>query len=431
MGGTAGILGMARKVLLVTTVGWTSTARYAGGFASASWMIDALCPPGAPVSLSRYIGQWHAYRPLRALSSLRGAIEKSAPDLLVACDDRAIGHLLRLYDQERRQDANSPVAALIRRSFGSPENFEAMMSRAGSMQAAAALGIRTPETCAVTSERDLDECLDRLGLPVVVKVDGSWGGDGVLVARTKDEAVRAFRRLLKPATRLRNLVRTAKRRDWHYLLAALSPPQQHVSLQKFVAGRSAASAFACWEGAITSALHYDVLVADGEIGPPNVIRRVDCPQMEEACRRVAEHYGLSGIYGLDFIRDSDGNVHLIEINPRTTQGGTLAFGEGRDLPSAIAASVSGRELSRRPPILRDVVVFFPREWQQNPSSPYLTSAYHDVPWDDPAVLFDCMRTVERGLAPPNRNTVAQLLAPPAPVARARPGWRRALAFGRS
>ena len=46
---------MARKVLLVTTVGWTSTARYAGGFAAASWSVEALCPSGAPVRLSRYI----------------------------------------------------------------------------------------------------------------------------------------------------------------------------------------------------------------------------------------------------------------------------------------------------------------------------------------------------------------------------------------
>lgn len=420
---------MARKVLLVTTVEWTSTARYAGGFAAASWAVEALCPPGAPVTLSRYISEWHAYRPLRALPCLRKAIDKAAPDLVVACDDRAISHLLRLYAKELdAHGEQSAIVALMRRSFGTPENFAEMMSRAGSMQTSAKIGIRTPETVAVTTEQELDDCLSRFGLPAVLKVDGSWGGDGVVVARTKEDAQSALRRLLRPASRLRNAARALKRKDAHYLLAAISPPPQHVSVQKFVAGRSAASAFACWKGEITGALYYDVLVADGAIGPPNVIRRVDCPQMAEASRRVARQYGLSGIFGLDFIRDEAGDVHLIEINPRTTQGGTLAFGEGRDLPSALAASLTQCETSRRAAIPNDVVVFFPREWQRDPASPYLMNAHHDVPWDDPAVLKDCFETVAKDLVRP-RNSVVDLLTPTeqCETPSARPIWRRALA----
>jgi hypothetical protein len=431
--GIAGILGMARKVLLVTTVGWTSTARYAGGFAAASWAVDAICPPGAPVSLSRYIDEWHAYRPLRALSSLRRAIDKSAPDLVVACDDRAISHLLRLYARELKTRGEEGWAVkLLRRSFGALENFESMMSRAESMQTASKIGIRTPDTIAVANEAELEACLSQIGLPAVLKVDGSWGGDGVVVARSRDEALRAFRRLRRPASRLRNVARALKRKDAHYFLAAVSPPKQHVSVQKFVAGRSSASAFSCWKGEMTGALYYDVLVADGAIGPPNVIRRVDCPQMAEASRRVAKHFGLSGIFGLDFIRDEAGDVHLIEINPRTTQGGTLAFGEGRDLPSALAASVTQCETSRRVPIPNDVVTFFPREWQRDPASPHLMNGHHDVPWDDPAVLRDCFATVAKEQDAASRLAAQTLLAPDSghlPVAK--PIWRRALSMARS
>jgi hypothetical protein len=424
---------MTRKVLLVTTVEWTSTARYAGGFSAASWSVDALCPRGAPVSLSRYIGEWHAYRPLLALESLRRALGKSEPDLVVACDDRAISHLLRLYREELRAcGEGSKIVALLRRSFGAPENFATMMSRAGSMQTAAKIGIRAPETISVTSEEELGLTLSRLGLPAVLKVDGSWGGDGVVVVRSEDEALAAFRRLLRPASRLRNIARALKRRDTHYLSAALSPPPQHISVQKFVAGRSAASAFACWRGEMTGALYYDVLVADGAIGPPNVIRRVDCPQMAEASRCVATHFGLSGIFGLDFIRDEAGDVHLIEINPRTTQGGTLAFGEGRDLPSALAASVTQCETSRRAAITNDIVAFFPREWQRDPASPYLTSGHHDVPWDDPAVLRDCFDTAAREQATAGK-TVVDMLSPAGQrgTSNAGPIWRRAQAVGRS
>ncbi len=426
----SGIPAMARKVLLVTTVGWTSTARYAGGFAAASWSVDTLSPPGAPVVSSRYIDGSHSYRPLAALSSLRGAIGRAQPDLIVTCDDRAVTLVLRLYRKEvATRGADSKVAALIRRSFGTPENYDSMMSRAASMAIAQEIGVRTPETIPVASEQELEACLSRIGLPAVLKVDGSWGGDGVIVARSREEALAAFRRLVNPISRLRCVARAARRRDAHYLLAALSPPRQNVSVQKFVAGRSAASAFACWQGEIVGALYYDVLVAQGMIGPPNVIRRVDCPQMAEASRLVAKRFGLSGIFGLDFIRDAAGDVHLIEINPRTTQGGTLAFGKGRDLPSALAGCVTQGETSRREAIDNDVVVFFPREWQRDPASPYLGSGHHDVPWDDPAILKICFDSLPRE-AP--RKALADLLSLPASQLCATdrdPIWRRAWTAG--
>jgi predicted ATP-grasp superfamily ATP-dependent carboligase len=401
---------MTRKVLLVTTVDWVSTARYAGGFAAASWTVDALSPRRAPVRLSRYVDTNHTYHPLCALASLRTAISKAQPDLLVPCDDRAAGQLVRLYRKESVRGTESPIASLIRRSLGSPENIDAIMSRAGSMSATAEIGVRTPETVLVANEEDLDACLSRIGFPAVLKLDGSWGGDGVIVARSREDAVGAFRRLSKPASRLRNVARAFRRRDGHFVLDAVVPPKHIVSVQKFIPGRPAASAFACWQGEIVAEIHYDVLIAEGTIGPPVVIRRVDCAQMTEASRRIARHYGLSGLYGLDFIRDDAGLVHLLEINPRTTQGGTLPFGEGRDLPSALAACVMQCAATRRDAIGNDVVAFFPGEWQRDMASPHLTSGYHNVPWDDPAVLKHCFDTLPEAASPARKAAIERLLA---------------------
>jgi hypothetical protein len=401
---------MARKVLLVTTVDWVSTARYAAGFAAAAWTVDALSPRGAPVRLSRYVGTNHTYLPLRANASLKSAIRRAQPDLVVPCDDRAASHLVRLHKRESARTPDSPLASLIRRSLGAPENFDTMMSRAESMKATAEIGVRTPETVQVSDETELDACLGRIGFPAVLKLDGSWGGDGVVVARSREDAVGAFRRLSRPASRLRNVARAFKRRDAHFLLDAIAPPKPVVSVQKFVSGRPAASAFACWQGEVVAEIHYDVLIAEGTIGPPVVIRRVDCPEMAEASRRIARHYGLSGLYGLDFIRDDKGLVHLLEINPRTTQGGTLPFGEGRDLPSALAACVTQCAATRRDAIANDVVAFFPAEWQRDTASPYLTSGFHNVPWDDPAVLKHCFDTLPEAASPARKAAIDLLMA---------------------
>jgi hypothetical protein len=387
---------MALKILLTTTVGWPSVARLAHGFVAASCSVDAHAPADAPVSASRYVKARHGYRPLAPVTSLRAAIAQGEPDLIVACDDRAVGHMLRLYS--RTQGREPDVAGLIERSLGEPASYPEMMSRSGFLARARSLGVRVPDTLAVTHDDEIDDFIAERGLPIVLKADGSWGGDGVIVARTKTEARAALRRLGPAPARLRSLVRAIRRRDAHHLNAAMAPAATIVSAQAFIAGRSAASAFACWQGEILGAIYYDVLVADGEVGPPNVIRRVDCPEMESATRKIARHYRLSGIHGMDFLRDAAGTVHLIEINPRATQGGALPFGAGRDLPAALSSRLwPGRGM--RVPILNDTVAIFPREWRRDPASPWLASAHHDIPWDDPAVLLSLLKAGDPPLPP--------------------------------
>jgi hypothetical protein len=373
---------MGCKILLSTTVSWTSTARHAAGFALAGAEVVALAPRHAPVTASRYVSASYVHRPILGLASLRQAIDRAAPDLIVPCDDRAVENLLGVH---AREPAKSPVSALIERSLGRPERYGQVISRTGSLAIARGLGIRTPETYPVANEEALERCLDILGLPAVLKVDGSWGGEGVVVAKTREEARAAFHKLASPPSRVRSLGRAVRRRDSHHLLTALSPRAGRVSIQRFVHGRPAASAFACWQGEVKAAIYYDVLVADGAIGPPSVIRRIDNPEMAEATQRLARHFGLSGLHGLDFIREENGVAHLIEINPRATQGGTLPFGPGRDLAAALCGCVMPGAVSRDP-IASNTVVFFPRQWLRDPSSALLRDGHHDVPWDDPAIL---------------------------------------------
>ena len=68
-----------------------------------------------------------------------------------------------------------------------------------------------------------------------------------------------------------HFARAFRRKDPHCLAAAVSPQRRKVTLQKFVPGRPAASAFAAWNGEVVGAVYYDVLKADGAIGPPSVV----------------------------------------------------------------------------------------------------------------------------------------------------------------
>jgi hypothetical protein len=378
---------MTGRILLFATQKWPSAARYAGGFHAAGCNVYALCPDGAPVCVSRYVSGTSRYNPLAPLSALRGAIAAWAPDVIVACDDRAVTHLLRLYRAEKEKSGETaPVAALIARSLGAPENYGRVISRHGSLQEMQTLDVRAPDTLPVNDESELAERLAAIGLPAVLKTDGSWGGEGVAIVLTREEAFAAYRRLSRPPSRLRSLVRSVRRRDPHYLVAALKPRTAPICIQRFVAGAQAASAFAAHDGKVVAMFHYDVLVSNGTNGPPAIIRRVDRPEMDRAVEAVAAQFGLSGLHGLDFIRDPEDAVHLIEINPRATQGGTLPFGAGRDLPSALAEALFAKPAGRRPALENDVVSFFPRSVQNGAALALAEHAHLDVPWDDLDVL---------------------------------------------
>src|SRR5271163_7029 len=117
-GGDRGDWVMTSRVLLYATMSWPSAARYAGGFAAAGCEVHAACPDGALVALSRYVARTHGYQPIAPLASLKRAITESMPDLIVACDDRAVAQLVRLHAAEtKKSGVPSSIARIIARSL--------------------------------------------------------------------------------------------------------------------------------------------------------------------------------------------------------------------------------------------------------------------------------------------------------------------------
>ncbi len=368
---------MGPRVLLMTTMRWPSAARLASAFAGVGADVAALFPPGHVMAGSRFLAAKHRYAALSPLTSFSRAIARSQPDLVVPCDDRALSLLLRL----------GPFHPVIGTSLGALEGYPALCARSIFIDAARALDLAAPETVTVGDAAALANALDRIGLPAVVKADFSWGGEGVAIARDRAQAFDAFRRFAIPPTRLRSVVRAARRHDAHFLREAIHPSPVTVSVQRYVEGRPATTAFACWQGRVLATIHMDVLETVSATGPASVMQRTDCPQMERAALGIAGRFGLSGLHGLDFIRDAAGQPHLIEINPRATQASAFALGPGHDVVAALAAAVSPVVQRVRPAATDNrLIALFPQEWRRNPQSHWLSMAFQDVPWDDPAVL---------------------------------------------
>jgi biotin carboxylase len=240
----------------------------------------------------------------------------------------------------------------------------------------------------VASAEQLEDAVRRLGLPLVLKSDHSWGGEGVVIATTREDVRAAFHKLTR-RSRLRDAARAMRGRGSHFLTRALFPVTPRISAQRFVEGRPATSSIACWQGAVVGAMHFDVLLSTTPNSPASVIAAAPCPEMEAAARAVAQAFNLSGLFGLDYIRDRDGHAHLLEMNPRATP--TVHLTLPHDLPAALMQA-AGLPARARPPMTdQREIALFPREWLRDPTSPWLARAYHDVPWDDAEVVRSCVR----------------------------------------
>jgi hypothetical protein len=351
-------------VLIATTMTWPFPAQLAGAFAGTGARVEALAPTGSLLARSRYPHRHHLYSSLGPTDCLVQAIAAARPDMIVPCDDLA--------------------ARLV-----AEVQADALPGRLDFLRRAAEAGAPVAESEEIANEADLGGAIDRLGLPLVLKLDNSWGGEGVMIGTSREEAIAAFRRLGRQS-RLRNVLRALRGRGSHFLTQALYPVCRRISAQRFVKGAPATSSIACWRGKVVAAHHFDVRVSTTLTSPASVITVSDCKEMAAAAEAVAAAFHLSGLFGLDYMRDSQGRVYLLEMNRRATP--TMHLSLEQDLVASLLGA-AGFAAQVRPAVTdKREIALFPREWLRDPTSPWLTRAYHDVPWDDPMVLLACVQS---------------------------------------
>jgi hypothetical protein len=223
----------------------------------------------------------------------------------------------------------------------------------------------------------------------VIKVDRSWGGLGVTVVHSIEEARDALRRVRNPSLP-RALSALIVRRDPSRLAAYFRREPPSVTLQRFVVGTPANRAVACWQGEVLAGISVAALQTQSPTGPATVVQVIDNGEMTEAAARLVRALGLTGLCGLDFVIETATNAaYLIELNPRATPICHLPLGAGRHLPLALYSQLVGEPAAAiAPAIGSSVIALFPAEWRRDPLSLYLRSAFHDVPWTETALVRD-------------------------------------------
>jgi thioesterase domain-containing protein len=392
------------SILLVDSSWWPCAPRIAMAFQDAGCRVAAICPPrGHPLLKTRGIAKIWPYGAVRPLESLAAAIEGADPDLIVPCDDRAVGHLHQLY-RSAEGPAAQRIRELISRSLGSAATFDVLTSRYALMDVARELGIRVPESMPVESADDLRRWPAAAASNWLLKSDGSWGGHGVR-STNAENAERVYSELKRPLSTLRFLKRFLVNRDpfwWEMWRKQISAP---VMAQARVAGRPANSAIACWQGRVLAQICVEVVEAQSATGPATIVKVVENAEMISAGEKLASRLGLSGMIGLDFMIESEtGHPYLIELNPRCTPLTHLKLAKGRDLVGMLAAEISGRPPRQRPPATdKDLIAYFPQAWLGSPDKDLLRVSYQDIPWDAEGLVHELLRVPW-----PDRSILARL-----------------------
>lgn len=409
---------MNPTVLIVTSARWFQSARLAVALAEAGCTVEAVCPAGHPIGKTNAAYRLHVYRALAPVKSIAGAIADAQPDIVVPCDDLSVRHLHELHRREKLRGENgASTCALIERSLGSPESFPVVYSRTAFMKLAQQEGVRGPQTEVIENLDDLKKWIARSGLPMVLKANGTSGGDGVRIVRTHAEAERAFHELQAPPLVARAAKRALLDHDHRLVAPSLLRRRSIVNAQAFVSGHEATSVVACWNGTVLAGLHCEVVNKSDSTGPATVMRLIENPDMTSTAEKMVRRLNLSGMYGFDFMLETaTGHAHLIEINPRTTQIAHLALGAGRDLPAALFAALSGKTVKVAPAVTeKDTIALFPQEWSRDAASPFLKSAYHDIPWEQPELVLACVNQRRKRVAWYSRS--APMKTPPPVRAR--------------
>jgi hypothetical protein len=360
--------GVRRRVaILATCADWANTHGLSRDLTLAGLDVIIIGPEDSLALLTRF----NAGRVKVAPGGFGGGeaaffntiVKVFAPEQFLAADDPSFGRLAVVAALGEAGGLSPEAAIAVSRSVPGPAACEVLISESRLLAAAGDLGCHAPAFLENPDTAAAAAFAAAQGYPVAVKIDGLWAGAGI--TRCDDQ----------PA-----------------LEAALAAAEgrSHV-VQRFITGSASSVVVAGLGGRAIGAFAYaKAAPTRNPYGPATLARAIDRPDLLRTAVSLFERFGLNGFAGVDFIIDEAGEAFLLEVNPRITPMSHLGRVFGTDLVSAWIAAMEGRPPPPSGPRLNDHVALFPGELLRDPASPWLKTAWHDVPWDDPDIIARLM-----------------------------------------
>lgn len=381
---------MLMRLLIVAVQDWVGIARMPRALRDAGFEVAVLAPRGSYLTKTRYAARWYPMPllPLRWDGAVIHAIHEWQPVAVIPGDDLATQLLHRLRD---RAPPRAPeVARVLDISLGGAR----ALHKGHVQQIAQQLGLPIPPQAPVHRPEDALRFSHAWGFPCVLKQPYGFGGLGVHVCDSVAALEGKLRRFFPSRPRrLLNYLASA----WVRLLpAGVEPapwPQlplvaRDLQIQRFIPGAPALYCMSALRGLVLAGFAArKERVHPTPSGPSTLVYILDHPEMAQAAAAMASQLQCSGFASFDFILEAgSGRPYLLECNPRPVPVTHLGRLVGADLCAALYQQLASGRPPQQGPVKSLEVALFPQEWRRDPSSPALGAAYHDVPWDDPALL---------------------------------------------
>lgn len=365
-------------LLAATATEWAGPARLPRELVRAGFDVSVLAPKRALVAKSRYVSAVthlpDATTPMQWAYMLAASIGARAPRLIVPCDDTALQLMMTFVETPPdglEGSLRGQLLALIRESLGDPAFYRPSIDKTLLPSAAQALGVRVPPFEIVAEVAAARAFARTHGYPIVLKRAFGTAGQAVEIVLEETRLQPAFQKLMSKGD------------------AALWKSSD-LLIQAWIPGKGLLHAVAAWRGVAYAGMTREVLMRSSTTGPSTVVRCRHAPEARRFSELLVAGFGISGFFGPEFIEhERTGEVYLIEINRRVTNGVQMGGAVGVDLCAALAGALDDGAYTGRadiPPGEAHLIAEFPQEWLRDPASPYLRTARTDVPWDDVVLL---------------------------------------------
>ena len=361
------------RLLLVSLQDWPQACRIPKHLSLAGFDVSVFTGVGETVNLSRFPVQFFHVNPdasdplmMQGLAmALRNVCASLQPHAILPVDEVSVTLLnyLEIFVHRNPSPENQQIAQLVLDARGSPTHHQAARSKLLAPALAREAGLLTPAQTNCVGMLAAQRFAEVHGYPVVMKAEYGTSGEGVSICRSAAD------------------VQTA----W---------TGEPVAMQSYIEGQRHFCDGLAHRGRLVCANGFEVLhVYPTPTSPSTVIRAVHQPALLAASQQFVEHIGLSGIFSIDFIVTAGGDSYFLECNPRCTPSTYLGALAGNDLFTALFDTLHSRPVEQNR-TTDTLIALFPKEYLRDPASPYLWKAFHDVPWDEPALLRHFMRVAE-------------------------------------
>ena len=381
------------KVLIFTTEDWAGIARLPKALQEAGFRVATLSGNQSLLTKSGFIDQRFSLPDRRKGRAIYESLVKTMatwrPPLVIPGDDPAVQFLQRIATKVgsgKIRHQHDESVNTIAFSLGDSRYFLATSSKPHTQSVARDLGIKIPAGVLVRKLTDAMRFAGEHGYPVVLKQSVGYAGTGVRICSGPAELQVAFDELRRKFVLAKRLARTllGDRLESYWF-----GEDSSLSAQVFVRGAPAMFNMVAMNGTLLAGFTaVKERISPPPAGPSSVIRFADRPDVASSASAFVRKVGYTGFGSFDFVLDHEtGSATLLEFNARPTPVAHLGGYAGTDLCQALFASMGGSPDARQAERRREsVIALFPQEYLRDASSPYFSSAFHDVPSGDPDLL---------------------------------------------